>query len=78
MNGAARDLNAAISGSGTIKAQELQAENGKISIAGSGTCYVNVNDRLNVSIAGSGDVRYKGSPSVKSSVAGSGNISKMR
>ena len=76
-NGSTANLKVSIAGSGTVKAEDLQAENGKVSIAGSGNCYIHVNDQLNVSIAGSGDVRYKGSPSVKSSIAGSGNISSL-
>ena len=75
--GSTSELKVSIAGSGTVKAEDLKAENCKVSIAGSGNCYVHVNDRLNVSIAGSGDVRYKGSPSVKSSIAGSGNISSL-
>ncbi len=76
-SGSSNELKVSIAGSGTVRAEEFQATNCKVSIAGSGDCYIDVDDRLEVSIAGSGDVRYKGSPSVKSSIAGSGNISSL-
>ena len=75
--GSADNAKMSISGSGTVKAEDLKVNNCKVSIAGSGDCYIHAEDGLNVSIAGSGNVRYKGSPSVKSSIAGSGNISKI-
>ena len=75
--GSAKDIKMSIAGSGTIDARELNADNCKVSIAGSGDCYIEVSGNLNVSIAGSGNVRYKGSPKLKTSIAGSGNIQAM-
>ena len=64
-----------IAGSGKIDARDLKAADAKVSIAGSGTSYIHVdNGDLKVSVAGSGNVYYKGKASIKTSIAGSGKV----
>ncbi len=77
LSGMAKDVDVSIGGSGKVKASNLKAENCKVSIGGSGDCYVEVSESLKASIAGSGDVYYKGRPKISSSVAGSGRIQSM-
>lgn len=76
-SGSAKMAQVSIAGSGDVKAENFKAEECKVSISGSGDCFVDVAEMLNVSIAGSGDVHYKGRPRVKSSIAGSGNLKSM-
>ena len=59
-----------------MRLAELESDEVRVSIAGSGDAAVNAQKSLDVSIAGSGDVSYVGNPAVKSSVAGSGSVSK--
>ncbi len=75
--GSATEVKISIAGSGDIKSEGLKAGSCKVSIAGSGNCFIDVSDALNVSIAGSGDVKYKGSPRIKTSIAGSGRVESM-
>lgn len=75
--GSARSVSVSIAGAGNVKAGGLKTERCEVSIAGSGDCFIEVNNDLEVSIAGSGDVHYKGRPKVSSSIAGSGKIRSM-
>ncbi len=75
--GTANSLEVSIGGSGSVKAGNLKVQNSKVSIGGSGNCYVEVGEQLDVSIGGSGSVHYKGRPRIKSSVAGSGKVMSM-
>lgn len=76
-SGSADSADVSIGGSGNIKAANLKVQSCKVSIGGSGSCYIEVGDRLDASIAGSGKVNYKGRPKVNSSVAGSGKVISM-
>lgn len=76
LEGKARRLSAQIQGSGEVKANNLRVSEGDVSVQGSGDCFVNATDRLNVAIQGSGDVRYVGSPKLTSAVKGSGTVVK--
>lgn len=68
-----------LAGSGAIKSADLEAQDCKADIAGSGDVYVHAVKNLTAVVAGSGDVRYKGSPeNVEAKVAGSGTISKIK
>ena len=62
-----------ISGSGAIKARDLECTESVVRITGSGSATVWVSDRLDVTISGSGSVRYIGSPTVETTVTGSGS-----
>lgn len=73
-SGSAESLKVSIGGSGTVNAKDLSVKSSKVSIAGSGDCYIDVSDNLEVALAGSGSVMYKGRPKIKSSIAGSGKV----
>jgi len=77
LSGQSRDLQSQISGSGDLKARDLQAENVKVGIRGSGDANVFASVSLDASISGSGDVNYRGNPKVTSTIHGSGSISKI-
>jgi hypothetical protein len=76
-SGSADSADVSIGGSGNIKASNLKVQSCKVSIGGSGSCAIEVGDRLDASIAGSGKVQYKGRPKVNSSVSGSGKVMTM-
>jgi hypothetical protein len=64
-----------VAGSGDAWLRELEAEDVKVSVAGSGDARVNARQRLRVAVAGSGDVRYTGPASnVTTVVTGSGTV----
>lgn len=63
-----------ISGSGDIRAYDLQQNTCFSTISGSGDMYLNVAEFLDVRIFGSGDVYYKGNPELHKSIDGSGNV----
>lgn len=75
--GTAESVNISIGGSGSVKAADLKVQSSKVSIGGSGNCYIEVAERLDVSIGGSGKVNYKGRPKINSSIAGSGKVVSM-
>lgn len=75
-----RILDLAVSGSGDIQLDELDAERVKANISGSGDIIINdggVADDLSVSISGSGSVKAEGfeAQDVAVTIAGSGNCS---
>ncbi len=63
-----------ISGSGNYKSFLLDSNNCDVTISGSGSCELSVEDKLFVSISGSGNVYYKGQPSLNSIITGTGNV----
>ncbi len=63
-----------ISGSGDMRAFNLDSNVQEISISGSGNCEVLAQDLLDVRISGSGNVFYKGRPQVNTSITGSGGV----
>ena len=65
-----------ISGSGNIKAYDLNVETANVHISGSGSCHLNVSQKLEAKISGSGDISYKGDPNVNAKVSGSGDVSR--
>jgi len=74
LSGAAEVLDITISGSGDLKAFDLESLKCDVSISGSGVCEVNVVNELDVKISGSGDVCYRGNPSVSTNINGSGDV----
>lgn len=67
-----------ISGSGSLRALDMQTNNYDIRISGSGSCRINVVEKVNANISGSGTIYYTGSPNqIESSVSGSGKIKKV-
>lgn len=77
LKGETMDESIHITGQGDFNADELKAENAKVSIAGAGDIRVFADHDLDINIAGAGSVYYKGSASVKQHVAGSGEIKKI-
>ena len=64
-----------ISGSGTVRAHDLNTDTSQISISGSGDAHVFASKAAEASISGSGDVRVAGGGQLHSTVRGSGRIS---
>ena len=77
LKGQSEELGLRVSGSGEINALEMETAEAEVQVSGSGDCFVNVRDYLQVSISGSGDVGYKGQPEVDSSISGSGDLRKL-
>jgi hypothetical protein len=75
-NGKTGTAKITISGSGDVRARDLEAKSADIRIAGSGSVEIRASDALSASLAGSGGVRYWGSPRVETHVAGSGRVSR--
>lgn len=76
--GKAAEHEAAVSGSGDIRAFELDSKMASVSISGSGDCRLHATDFLTANISGSGDVIYAGSPRIESRVKGSGSVKARR
>jgi len=72
--GEAKDFTSEINGSGDMHAFDLNAENVRSSVHGSGNTEISASVKLDAEIFGSGDVKYKGSPQVNSSIHGSGAV----
>ena len=71
--GVADRLNAHITGSGNLKAEDLAAKHVHVTVTGSGDAKVRAIDEIDANITGSGNVRFAGNPSqVKRHVVGSG------
>jgi hypothetical protein len=70
-------LIAGISGSGTMNAQKLHADEVHVSIEGAGDAAVYAAEKLRASIEGAGDITYYGNPKeVVKNVTGAGDIEK--
>jgi hypothetical protein len=63
-----------ITGTGDVRAFNMEVKDCTIRISGVGNCEVNVSDHLDVLISGVGNVFYKGQPALDSNVSGVGNI----
>jgi hypothetical protein len=72
--GTARRHEIHISGSGTVKAAELQTQDCFVRISGSGRVFANAGQNLDVKISGSGSVRYSGQPKIQQKISGSGRV----
>jgi hypothetical protein len=77
LSGTVREFSSSIMGSGSIRAKNLNVEEAKVEIAGSGDVEIAASEKLDVHIMGSGDVRYRGDAHVNSTIAGSGSVIKM-
>ncbi|MEO8711331.1 MAG: head GIN domain-containing protein [Parafilimonas sp.] len=77
LTGETKDSKIEIAGSGNYHAEDLQAENATVKIAGSGDARLFAESRLDINIAGVGNVYYKGNASVTQNIAGSGKIKKI-
>lgn len=74
IEGEAWEHNIEISGSGSVKSFAFYTERCNAGISGSGSCEVQVHDRLVASISGSGSVKYKGYSAITSTISGSGKV----
>lgn len=77
VKGSARQFSGTIHGSGNIRAGAMNAEEGKVEIAGSGDVEVSASNKLDIHIMGSGGVKYRGDAQVNTSIAGSGSVTKV-
>ncbi|WP_143307365.1 head GIN domain-containing protein [Chitinophaga vietnamensis] len=77
LQGRANDASYGTSGASDIDAVDLQSQDVKIGISGSGNAKVNAVKTLSVTVSGNGNVQYKGCPAIQQSVSGRGNISKL-
>ncbi len=76
LSGNALQTDFSISGSGNIKALNLEQDKCIATISGSGTIYAFVQDLLDVLITGSGNVVYNGDPEKVVKITGSGRVIK--
>jgi hypothetical protein len=72
--GTARTCDIEISGSGSVRASDLQCEEARVHISGSGSTQINVTQKLDVNISGSGEVLYQGQPAIQHRISGSGSV----
>ena len=63
-----------ISGSGKVKAYDFLVNEADITISGSGSAYLNVNEKLLAAISGSGNIHYIGQPQISTTYSGSGRV----
>ncbi len=63
-----------ISGSGIMDSYNCQTQDASLTITGSGSLFLLVDNYLKVTISGSGDVYYKGEPEIVSKITGTGSI----
>jgi hypothetical protein len=78
LKGTAQRQEIDISGSGEVHADELDSQEARVHISGSGRVRLRVQERLDVRISGSGEVRYHGQPKVEQRISGSGSIQAVR
>ncbi len=78
LGGVAADHQVVVSGSGRVRAFNLDAESTSIRISGSGDARVRVFRFLDARISGSGNIYYKGNPMLSVAISGSGAIFKAR
>jgi len=75
--GTTQDLEAWVSGSGTLDLFDLEARNVTVRVSGSGDANVVALESLDAKVSGSGDVRYRGDPPrTNTSVSGSGTVTR--
>jgi hypothetical protein len=74
LTGKADQAEFVISGSGNFHAEDLESNNAKVRISGSGDIFLNANDYLEASVSGSGNVIYSGNPKTDTHISGSGHV----
>jgi hypothetical protein len=75
LKGSADDTHISIAGSGDLQGKNLKTSSASISIAGSGSAYLDADKELSANIVGSGNVVYSGNAKVDSRTVGSGRVS---
>lgn len=74
LEGFVDNLDAELYGSGWLRAFNLQTDITDLTLTGSGSAEVKVEDDLDILISGSGNVYYKGHPDVDAEITGSGKV----
>ncbi len=75
LRGSAHLLDAVISGSGDLKATNLEANKIIVKVSGSGNAQINVSQSLNADVSGSGSIIYKGKPIDRTvNISGAGSV----
>ncbi len=74
VEGFADNVDIANTGSGWVRSFNLNSDFSDITISGSGSAEVTVDNDLDILISGSGDVFYKGHPVISSTITGSGKV----
>jgi hypothetical protein len=74
MSGTTGSLELAITGSGSFYGKELMTPEADMTISGSGSARLCVEEYLKVLVTGSGNVYYTGNPAVSVHVSGSGKV----
>ncbi|MDZ4747339.1 MAG: head GIN domain-containing protein [Saprospiraceae bacterium] len=74
LEGFADNVDIGITGSGWVRSFNLNSDFSDITLSGSGSAEVTVDNDLDISISGSGDVFYKGHPDISTSITGSGKV----
>ena len=74
LGGSAYEHRIDVSGSGDIRAYNLETTNTFVRVSGSGNSQVWANDLLDVNITGSGSIYYLGNPQINVNISGSGGI----
>ena len=77
IQGSAQDLDASVSGVGSIYAAGLEVKNCTADISGSGKVECYPVEYLKAQVSGVGNIRYKGQPHVDSEVSGAGSIKRL-
>lgn len=72
--GQAAQLDARLSGFGSLKGGELQSDRASVTISGTGSAVVWATQQLKADISGLGSVQYYGQPQVTENVSGLGNV----
>jgi hypothetical protein len=76
LGGNAQSLEIRTSGTASVSAFDLAAQDVDVHISGAGNFEVQAHNKLNVSVSGSGKVAYHGNPQVTQSISGSASIYK--
>jgi len=74
LSGIANTTDFLVSGSGQIKAIDLESLRCYATISGSGNIYTSAEELIDVSISGSGNLYYKGNPEIRKDISGSGDV----
>lgn len=77
VKGISKEFDGGVYGSGNIRAGNLQTEDSKVEIAGSGNVEIFASNKLDVSVMGSGEVKHRGSAQVNTKITGSGSVVKI-
>ena len=71
-------VNLVVTGSGSFHGIDLVTRRADMTISGSGSARLTVEEFLQVKVSGSGDVYYYGNPEIEKHISGSGNVTRGR